>query len=288
MQVARQLWLAAERGDVAGIEAAATDARAMGMNVSEAVHASVNGGSALHWAAKEGHVAAARCLLDSGAQVNGLNHGQQAPLHWAAAKGQVHIIPILVRAGGNVNARDTGGWTPLHMAAYRGKVAAVVCLCENGSNVSAADLEGDTALHMTAYSGHASAAQALLERGVDPYARNVAGQSALDLALEGGPECEELVDLLEETNHFHERARLHGHRDFSLRTYVHAPGKSRGVNAPHDSHRAANPVGLTGASGDKEEEGRSEEAVQEAVSMEEAHEEGPAEAGSALGESADD
>ena len=124
LQVARQLWLAAENGDEEGIDEAASAARKLGINISEVVHDTVNDGSPLHWAAKQGSVGAVRRLLHFGALVNAVNAAHQMPLHWAAAKDQERIIPILVCAGGAIDARDEGGWSPLHMAAYRGMASA--------------------------------------------------------------------------------------------------------------------------------------------------------------------
>jgi hypothetical protein len=49
-QVGRQLWLAASAGDTEGIDAAVAASKAIGINISAAVHSTVNGGSALHWA----------------------------------------------------------------------------------------------------------------------------------------------------------------------------------------------------------------------------------------------
>jgi hypothetical protein len=49
-QVGRQLWLAASAGDTEGIDAAVAASNAIGINISAAVHSTVNGGSALHWA----------------------------------------------------------------------------------------------------------------------------------------------------------------------------------------------------------------------------------------------
>ena len=49
-QVGRQLWLAASAGDTEGIDAAVAASKAIGVNISAAVHSIVNGGSALHWA----------------------------------------------------------------------------------------------------------------------------------------------------------------------------------------------------------------------------------------------
>lgn len=243
LQVARQLWLAAENGDEEGIDEAASAAQKLGINISEIVHGTVNDGSPLHWAAKQGSVGAVRRLLHFGALVNAVNAAHQSPLHWAAAKDQERIIPILVCAGGAIDARDEGGWSPLHMAAYRGMASAVVCLCEHGADVSATDLEGDTALHLSAYAGHTAAAKALLERGADLYAYNAAGKTAHDLAKEAGPDCHDFAVFLEEMDHFHHRARVRGHKDFSLRTYVDAAAASR---SPVDAPSAAGHAGTGG------------------------------------------
>ena len=54
-----------------------------------------------------GHVAAARCMLEHGADPN------EAQLHWAAAAGHADLVEVLIAAGARVDGHDAGGRTPL-------------------------------------------------------------------------------------------------------------------------------------------------------------------------------
>ncbi|XP_047101022.1 poly [ADP-ribose] polymerase tankyrase-1-like [Schistocerca piceifrons] len=118
--------------------------------------------TALHWAARGGHVAAASCLVGAGAEVDARSSwGQWTPLHWAAFNGHAGVVRLLVGASADVNARDRWGQTPLHRAALW---------------------------------GHAEAAAELLLAGADRGARDERGRTPLDLARQNRKQ--ELVDML--------------------------------------------------------------------------------------------
>ena len=59
------------------------------------------------------------------------------------------------------------------------------------------------------------------QRGADIHLLNAAGQTAQDVALAGGRACAGVLQVLEEADHYHQRAISRGHRNFSLRTYHH-------------------------------------------------------------------
>ena len=71
----------------------------------------------LHDAAREGDVAAARSLLEQGADPN-LPDPFDLPLHFAALTGSVAVVELLIRAGADVNGESSlDGALPLHAAA---------------------------------------------------------------------------------------------------------------------------------------------------------------------------
>ncbi|MBI3833827.1 MAG: ankyrin repeat domain-containing protein [Planctomycetes bacterium] len=72
------------------------------------------GTSSLHEAATKGDIARVTKLLDSGAQVDAIDHGKTA-LHVAAAAGHDEIVKLLLDRGANVNAKDSDGHTPLEV-----------------------------------------------------------------------------------------------------------------------------------------------------------------------------
>ncbi|MCX5645766.1 MAG: ankyrin repeat domain-containing protein [Phycisphaerae bacterium] len=82
--------------------------------------------TALHYAARDGHVRAAELLLAHGADVNARTASGQTPLHFAVRRGHDDIVALLVEKGADVAAKDRSGKTPLDCAraAGRGDVVA--------------------------------------------------------------------------------------------------------------------------------------------------------------------
>lgn len=76
-------------------------------------------------------------------------------IHVAAREGHVRVIEFCVSNGGNPNRVDSKGWTPLHYAAWKGHVAAVECLLECSNVKCVRDVEGRTAYCVAAESEHA-------------------------------------------------------------------------------------------------------------------------------------
>ena len=68
----------------------------------------------LAWTALHGHVAAAKWLLDNGAEVNALNADGSTALHSAAFMGQAEIVQLMLERGANPNARHPNGALPIH------------------------------------------------------------------------------------------------------------------------------------------------------------------------------
>ena len=90
---------------------------------------------ALHVAARRGHTATVKQLIQRGADVNRANEDGWTPLHYAAWRGHTDIINILwttmrnqhceSQQGVDVNQVDDYGWTPLHDAAWHGHTEIV-------------------------------------------------------------------------------------------------------------------------------------------------------------------
>jgi ankyrin repeat protein len=184
------------------------------------------GNTALHYAAREGHIEVARALLQAGANARKDNILGQTPLHWASKKGHIEIVralleagagadvrkvdhyctsPIyhacrgkhfevfraLVEAGGDVNELDSVGRTALHHASRWGLTEGVRYLCvERGADVNKSSTGGDgnTALTLASLNGKVEVARVLLEAGADVNKRTTGGDgnTPLTLASENG------------------------------------------------------------------------------------------------------
>ena len=102
------VWKAAKRGDVAALERLAAE----GASLDDPEPDSST--TPLAWTALHGHVAAAKWLLDNGAEVNALNADGSTALHSAAFMGQAEIVQLMLERGADPNARHPNGALPIH------------------------------------------------------------------------------------------------------------------------------------------------------------------------------
>jgi hypothetical protein len=115
-------------------------------------------------AAREGNSAAARLLLQSGAEANAVNHRNEAVLMVAAELGHFDVVKLLIEAGANIHEVDTQK-TLLHHAAREGNIAMVEMLLSLKFDVDAATVRwGQTPLMTAARAGHLGVFALLLEK----------------------------------------------------------------------------------------------------------------------------
>jgi len=72
--------------------------------------------SPLMFAAREGHVATARVLLDAGASINEVDKNDINPLFMAISNNHIDMARFLIERGANIHAKDWYGRTPLFAA----------------------------------------------------------------------------------------------------------------------------------------------------------------------------
>ena len=109
---------------------------------------SADGFTALHLAAFFGQEAAAKLLLERGAEPNVVARNASivvTPLHSAAASSHPAIVKLLLAAGADVNAAQDGGFTPLHSAANNDDRESAEALLEAGADATLRTDEGKTA-----------------------------------------------------------------------------------------------------------------------------------------------
>ena len=107
------------------------------------------GSEALMRACLIGHTAAAKALLDRGADTNPGDSDGWTPLMEAAFGGHSDTIRALLERGADVNAKDRTGWTPLMEAASKGHLEAVIVLLAYGADANAKNVKGWTAMMAT-------------------------------------------------------------------------------------------------------------------------------------------
>lgn len=128
---------------------------------------SPDGFQALGLAAFFGHIAAARWLLDHGAQVNipSRNGMQVMPLHSAVAAQNLEIARALIDHGADVNAVQNDDFTPLMAAAQNGQMEMIELLLAKGARPDAKRANGQSATDFARESGHGEAVELLKQRG---------------------------------------------------------------------------------------------------------------------------
>ncbi|XP_077292277.1 uncharacterized protein LOC143915477 [Arctopsyche grandis] len=135
MEFERGIWYAAQCGDVKRVKKLAVK----GVDLLDAA-----GYTALHHAARAGHLEVCRLLIDLGASVNVQTRAALAtPLHRAASAGKLEVVKLLMTSGGDLLRKDDDGQTPLHRAAAEGHVEIVrILVSANGSPLSQLDNRG--------------------------------------------------------------------------------------------------------------------------------------------------
>lgn len=131
-------------------------------------------------------------------KVNAKDNFGYTALHYAARSGHIDICRRLLSGGAEVDGQTkSGGVTPLQRAAMRGRLGVVSLLVECGrANVKAQDADGKTALHRAVEGDYREVVEYLLERdqtlaGIEDHRQ----QTPKDLAEERG----NLLDLFTTT-----------------------------------------------------------------------------------------
>ena len=153
---------AAKRGDVESLKAELRS----GADVNAAQG---DGFTALHWAAKTGHLEVATVLIAAGADIEATTRlGSHMPLHVAAAAGQAGVAEALLDAGAPADAMTSTGAEPIHLAAAAGVSEVVTALIAHGASVDARETEwGLTPLMFASVRGRVGAVRTLMEAGAD-------------------------------------------------------------------------------------------------------------------------
>ena len=173
---ATPLWLAAENGSAPIIE------------VLLAAGASPNprlarGETPLMAAARAGGTAAVEALVAAGADIDAAEtlRGQKA-LMWALSEGHLDAARVLLDHGADVHSRSKSGYTPLLFAVRQNDLDAVRLLLARGANVNDRAEDGSTPLVVATTVGYLDMGEFLLTLGADPNADGT-GFTALHKAV---------------------------------------------------------------------------------------------------------
>jgi len=140
--------------------------------------------SSLISAAKAGHLSLVLFHMNSGASVEHEDNDGGTALMWAAINGHRFVLLHLLehQAPAPVNQTNSMGETALMLAVQNRCTAIVDCLLYYGADPNCADEDGYTSLHYAALGGRADLVQKLLWAQADRDRLTADGDSALDLA----------------------------------------------------------------------------------------------------------
>ncbi|KAF3917553.1 Ankyrin-1 [Arthrobotrys entomopaga] len=99
-------------------------------------------GTALLWAAIEGHISCMTALLDAGADLDPRNTWNRTPLHVAARFGHLDAVKLLVERGADIDARRDTQETPLHFAVEEDHYDVAEYLIGAGADIQAKGMRG--------------------------------------------------------------------------------------------------------------------------------------------------
>lgn len=139
-----------------------------------------------------------RTLIGRGHLCDRDNSGYTA-LHYAARAGHLEICRMLLEAGIGVNERTYGGGaTALHRAAMLGRDQILKLLLDRKADALLQDSDGKTALHRAAEKGHLDTCRILLQLG--PAAKSITdnkGHVPAESISESSPQYDQLKALFE-------------------------------------------------------------------------------------------
>lgn len=102
-----------------------------------------SGYTALHYAARSGHLSICRTLLDHGINIDETTNGGATALHRAAMMGHEEIMELLLTRKANHLLQDSDGKTAVHRAAEKGHVQSCALLVKHDpSSVAICDAKG--------------------------------------------------------------------------------------------------------------------------------------------------
>lgn len=139
---------------------------------------------ALLKAIKDGDVAKALQLIDSGADINAQDEDGWTPLMLSIAteKPSLGVTMALIQAKADINAVDPKGRSALMQAAANGSTPALKILLSEKANIDLQAKNGWTALMYAAGSGKADALQVLVDAKAAINLQEASGYNALMIA----------------------------------------------------------------------------------------------------------
>ncbi len=143
----------------------------------------IDNNTPLEYAVSNNKINMVKLLLGNEAtKVDSLKADGNTALHIAAKLGHVEIVELLIPKI-NIDSKNKAGDTPLHCALSNKKDLLAQLLINNNADVNSKNNEEDTPLHIAVAGGQESLVNLLLEKGADFTLKNKKGVSTLDNAV---------------------------------------------------------------------------------------------------------
>ena len=157
------LWSCSFDGFVGPLEALAKDRRCN-------INALFPGGgyTALHIAAKNGHVAAMEILLAEGALVDRIGHMGRTPLHLSIVSGKRPPSQVLLDHGASIKEQDAEGHNAVHCAMFVPDISVlqqVLAVVKDPNLLDVQNHDGDTPLHLSLFRALEEHTRLMIEHG---------------------------------------------------------------------------------------------------------------------------
>ncbi|KAK7185141.1 hypothetical protein DPSP01_000745 [Paraphaeosphaeria sporulosa] len=147
--------------------------------------ASLSSGEAIMMAIKNGHVDAAKYLIESEHFEEYKDVDKATLLHWAARYGQASVVEKLVSKGMSLNDKDIEGRTALDYALDSNDEDTINLLLKGGKQINRQDTVNIQTLHFSARTGDISMIKQLHGKGSSLEARDGKGQTVIFHAVKG-------------------------------------------------------------------------------------------------------
>ncbi|XP_033733850.1 L-asparaginase-like [Pecten maximus] len=155
-----------------------------------------DGRTALHVAAREGHLAVVQYLLHHGATIHTKDQHDHTPLNDAIISKDHQIITLLVRTGAHLTMHPIRIAMELCSAAARDEVSTLQAWRAAGADLNVSDYDKRTPLHVAVSTKKLNSVRYLLENGARWDTEDIFENTAEMQAKKTG--CEEILKLIEQ------------------------------------------------------------------------------------------
>ena len=157
------------------------------------------GSTAMHLAARYGHLDIVKLLQKNGADIHALSTNKNdTPLMRAAGWGQRNVIDYLISQDTEVDIQTKHGWTAALSTARHHKLDTLKLFIEHGADIRKTTNSGWTILMLAAKGKKHKTMEFLLQQDLDLNLKNNKGHTALDIAIKS--KDKKIIEMLKKAS----------------------------------------------------------------------------------------